>query len=179
MSFPLRKPDHDGAEAPGLEIVSAGRSHAIGTWQNVVIAVWSTAMDFDDVERLDAALEGHLFWRREVALIQVIEETAEASNASVRRGLARLLTRHAAKIPCSAFIVGGTGFHAAAARAIITSVALVSKARFPQVVLSNPMAAANWVDRHLNSDAQLPRAAALGAAIERVRLAALVEPGSH
>lgn len=173
MSLPLPSQEGPGIDVAGLHMAATAASQAIGTWRDVLIAAFGAAIEPSDVERLEATLERHAQRRRPVALVLVIEEEAAAASATIRRALARVLARHAGQIRCSAFVVSATEFHAAAARAIITSVALMSQLTLPQVVVSNVPTAANWVERHLDTDAEVASTGGLGSAIAEVRAMAL------
>jgi hypothetical protein len=138
-----------------------------------VISTWGAALQFGHITQLETVLETHAARNAPgIAFIQVIEDETPPLEISTRPAVARMLQRHTSKIRCAAFVVGGTGFGAAAARAVITSVLLMSKTNFPQVVFSNVITAANWVDRHLNAGPQLSHATELNVAITLARQAA-------
>lgn len=80
-----------------------------------------------------------------VALVVIIESSAGMPDASVRKAFGAILSELGSAIGAYAAIHESTGFHGAAARAIVTSVLLASRPSFPHSVFGSLEPAAAWL----------------------------------
>src|SRR6188768_1005037 len=92
---------HAGARglSPGaheLSLKGHDAAHGVGTWRNVLIAVWRTETTPRAVAGVSKVL-GELVKRHaEVAILQVVEADASAPDSDARRALSDMLSRHSA-----------------------------------------------------------------------------------
>lgn len=141
--------------APGLQelrLETHDDAHGVGTWRNVLVAVWRTETRAAAVERVSQVLGARAATHRDVALLQVVEAGATAPDVDARRAISGMLKRHASVIRCSAVVYEGDGFRAATLRAVVTGISLLSRPSYPHVVFGSTIAAINWTARHFSHD---------------------------
>ena len=155
MESAFARPFSPRGVAPGLqELKLEGRddAHGVGTWRNLLVAVWRTETRAPAVERVSKVLGRLATAHRDVALLQVVEAAATAPDADARRAISAMLREHASVIRCSAVVYEGDGFRAATLRAVVTGIALLSRPSYPHVVFGSTIAAINWTARHFSHD---------------------------
>jgi hypothetical protein len=150
----------------------ADEHHALGTWNQVVIAVWrhetKLAAVMDLSARVGECVAKH---RQGVRLLQIIEETGIAPGGSARRALAQMHGDFAAHIHRSALVYTKRGFAGAAVRAVMTGVVMVNPPRFAHELFAAIPDALTWIEQDLWPQANPKGAMALRSAVERLRAA--------
>ena len=128
------------------EIVSLGRDHAIGIWHCFLIQIWrhGTSLDCartvrDAAKRLAAEREGAL------ATIIVVESGAAMPDGDTRAELARMVDDQKGRMVAAALVHEGSGFRAAAVRAVMTGMMTLAKQPFPHHVVANVADGAKWL----------------------------------
>lgn len=141
--------------APGvqdLRLEPYDDAHGVGTWRNLLVAVWRTETRAPAVERVSRVLGALAATHGDVALLQVVEAGATAPDGEARRGISAMLKEHASVLRCSAVVYEGDGFRAATLRAVVTGISLLSKPSYPHVVFGSTITAINWTARHFSHD---------------------------
>jgi hypothetical protein len=152
-----------------LEVVAAGDGRGIAVWRNLVIAVWSHKILQSSVAHLSATMRAQAAVTGDVALIQIFEPDVALPDEEVRGELIAMLSEHERRIRCSAVVFTGTGFYAAAVRAMATGITQSSGASFSHAVFPAVPSALVWVDRHFSRDTLSLRLDSMTRALEQLR----------
>lgn len=110
------------------------------------LAVWKGETHLEAVDLLDAEMRRY---RREhpvpIGLLMVVAERAAPPSASVRAQMAHHMRRSQDEIRASALVYEGDGFRAAAIRAVVTGINLVTKTAYPHKIFGSVSSAADWM----------------------------------
>lgn len=108
--------------------------YMLATFRNVAIAVWVDEMSVEAVQRADEMIDGLASeWPEGIAFVQVFGEESQRIDAPVRAALEMLLQRSRG-IHQAPVVYEGTGFRAAAIRAVVTGLLATRSFRFPHRV---------------------------------------------
>jgi hypothetical protein len=150
-----------------LAIVSQDDVCTVFTWRSLVVMAWHQGPTVSAVPTLEAAIarvtrrapHGIIF----CSLISAAAAVPDAEGcAAARRGLKRCEPSIVATVNA----ILGTGFHAAAIRAVVTWLHLVLRPPFPKAVVADVREAARFVVQHWPpADGSAPDALALEAAL--------------
>jgi len=130
------------------QLFVATRDYLMGSWQSVFILVWRDKTTFEGVTALEQLLDGFARDRSDVFLLTVVEERARIPSFPVRDALATVLDNEASRLCLSAVVYEGTGFRAAAVRAVVSGLALMSKISARHRVFSTVADATAWFQTH-------------------------------
>jgi hypothetical protein len=141
----------DGLDArlpPGMLMVETATSDVvIGTWNNVAVGIWKspTAETFRAFMRCQDKLAGEN--PSGIFAMSIIEEGSPMPSRDARKQLADLVMAEKGRVILSAVVPEGSGFRAAAVRAVSGAMMVLSKPPFPQEVFSTVRDACQWFDR--------------------------------
>lgn len=154
-------------------IVEKDDNHVLASWQQIFAVVW----------RQDTTLEGAQALNREclafatkhprgIGLLTIVSAKAPMPTSPVRRVVADFLAQGSTYIKCSAVLMEGTGFRAAAVRSVVTGLTVLAKQAYPHRVCSVPDAVTMFTNALVASGPAV-NPTALRAAIDELRLRAL------
>jgi hypothetical protein len=132
----------------GLGSVVIEAHYLIATWRNVCIAVWideTPAGAVRDVQQLIGRMGSE--WPEGIAFLQVIGEDNQTIDGPARAALKSLLLAGRGALREAPVVYEGTGFRAAAIRAIVTGLLSQRSFGFPNRVYSTVDEAALTVAR--------------------------------
>lgn len=112
-------------------IVTNTHDYALALLNEIVAIIWrheTTLAGIQSSNKLVAEVARH--HPKGIALLTVISEVAPMPSSEARKALADLMCTHRL-IRCSAVIMEGTGFRAAAVRSVVTGLALLSHHEYP------------------------------------------------
>lgn len=155
-------------------ILEKDDNYVLASWQQIFAVVW----------RWDTTLEGAQALQREcskfamrhprgIGLLTIVSEKAPMPASPARQAVASFLTHGSSYIKCSAVLMEGTGFRAAAVRSVVTGLTMLAKQAYPHRVCSVPDAV-SMLSRELPvASGQAINPTALRAAIDDLRQRAL------
>ncbi|WP_438003823.1 serine/threonine-protein kinase [Sorangium sp. So ce321] len=116
-------------------LVAKHPDYILASWRQILCIIWRRETTNEGVRRLcDACRDFAKQHPRGIGLLTVIESGAPLPPAAVRKELADFLAGASAFIRCSAVVVEGAGFRAAAVRSVVTGLSLVARQRYPHQV---------------------------------------------
>jgi hypothetical protein len=139
--------------APTLwRVVTKNHDYALATWTEIVAVVWRHETTVEAVRQLDEAVaELARSHPKGIGMLTVVAEGAPLPPSAARKAIADLLTASTSFIRCSAVIMEGSGFRAAAVRSVVTGLTMLAKHDFPHEICDVEGAVRMFTDR-------LPRA---------------------
>jgi hypothetical protein len=119
--------------------VEADDNYVLASWQQIFAVVW----------RQDTTLEGVQALHREcrkfatkhargIGLLTIVSAKAPMPPSPVRQAVADFLAQGSTYIKCSAVLMEGTGFRAAAVRSVVTGLTMLARQAYPHRVCSLP-----------------------------------------
>ena len=153
-----------------LDLVEMEEHHVLATFRNVAIAVWVDETSVEAVQRAQRMVErlAHA-WSDDIAFLQVFGEDLEHVDARARHALMALLAAGSGSIRDAPVVYEGTGFRAAAIRAIVTGLLTQRGYGFSHRVYSRVEDAAQSVARTMEKREPSRHARELCEALERIR----------
>lgn len=138
----------DGMAEQGLvELVYSNADLAVGTSGNLFFVVWKKETNTEGMNALRARFDAFSASRgKEVGLITVVAASAPMPEPGPKQALATWMSDVSPKIVVSTLLVEGTGFAAASARFVVTSLTMLAKQAFPHRVFGSIEDAAVWFD---------------------------------
>jgi hypothetical protein len=131
---------------PSLEVFLSDNDAVVARWRDFFLAVWKGETHMEAVDRLDAEMRRY---RGEnaipVGMLMVVAERAALPSPSVRARMSRHMHRTHDEVRASALVYEGDGFRAAAIRAVVTGLNLVTKTAYPHKVFGSVLSAADWM----------------------------------
>jgi len=119
-------------ESATWRIVTECQDYALACWNEIAAVVWRHETTVDAVRCLQSAVadlsQAH---PKGIGMLTVVAERAPLPSSAARKALADLLSESSAFIRCSAVIMEGSGFRAAAVRSVVTGLTMMSKHNFP------------------------------------------------
>lgn len=120
-------------------IIEQDDNHVLASWQQIFAVVW----------RQDTTLAGARALHREcgqfatthprgMGLLTIVSAKAPMPASPVRQAVADFLAQGSTSIKCSAVLMEGTGFRAAAVRSVVTGLTMLAKQAYPHRVCSLP-----------------------------------------
>ena len=151
-------------------IVAQDEDYVLATWQQIFVVVW----------RRDTTLEAVAALHREcrefatkhplgIGLLTIVSEKAPMPPSPARHAVADFLAQGSAYIKCSAVLMEGTGFRAAAVRSVVTGLTMLAKQAYPHRVCSLPDAVAMLSHTLTRVGGRALNATAMHAAIDELR----------
>ena len=130
------------------EIVLWNADCVVGTWRSVVVAVWRLETRVDALIHMESLLRRHAIVHKRIGVLQVLEPTVRPLDAE-QRGALEATMRSCSAICGSAVVYEGSGFQAAAVRAVVAGIAALRRHPFPHQVFAEVSNAAEFVAQHL------------------------------
>jgi hypothetical protein len=131
-------------EPPTIDVID--RNHIAGTFRSLGVFIWRYETTPAAV-RLGAAMMSDLYERfpgEPFGLLQVVETSASMPDADARAALTDLLKAGSKLLVCSSVTFEGTGFKAAAVRAVVAGLTFAASPGFPHRILATVDQAATW-----------------------------------
>lgn len=146
------------------KIVAQNARYCIATWSGTVIQLWRSETPPDGVECVmdvvrNASPPVH-------STLIVVEENSELPNPVARKLLEQLTLLLAPSCKVVAMIHEGSGFRAAAIRAILTSLVAISKQAFPYKIFKTVELGTTWM---METRPDIPSLEQLGAVVSSLR----------
>jgi hypothetical protein len=133
------------------EIIVENPDGVLATWRNVVIAVWRVHTRVDALLHLEVVLRRFALTHQQIGLFQVLEPTIRPLDSDQRDVLDKTL-RGAGTITSSSVLYEGSGFQAAAVRAVVAAVRALRPHAFPHRVFADMSTAIEFHAVHLRHD---------------------------
>ena len=136
--------------APGaapLEVRGSDPNQVLAVWRNVAVALWVRETQLTAVAAIGAVLAELTSGGRRAALLQIADLGATFPSAEAREAITLLLKRHSSSLLASAVVFEAEGFKGAAARAVVSGIALMSRLPYPHEIFASVPAALDWIDR--------------------------------
>ncbi|WP_437287418.1 serine/threonine-protein kinase [Sorangium sp. So ce406] len=134
----MEAPTSGSSTSSSLEpwrLIARQPNYVLASWRQIFCTIWLQETAEDDVRRVsEACAEFAKQHPRGIGLLTIVEGEAPLPQAAARRALARFLAEASAFIRCSAVVLEGSGFRAAAVRSVVTGLSLVARQRFPHRV---------------------------------------------
>ncbi|WP_437284664.1 serine/threonine protein kinase [Sorangium sp. So ce406] len=113
-------------------LVARHPDYILATWRQIFCTIWRQDTTKEGVRHLADACRGFAKqYPRGIGLLTIIEGGASFPPAPVRDALSAFLAEASSFTRCSAVVVEGAGFRAAAVRSIVTGLSLVARQRYP------------------------------------------------
>jgi len=133
--------------ASRVNLLERDENHTVFTYGRLFVMMWHVdtmlgAVNFVSRHITEFACD---LTPRRIGLLTVVEEHVSMPSAEARAGLAVLMQMKAPYLIRSAVAYEGSGFKAAAIRAVSTGIALLSNHSFPHRIFSGVGAATAWL----------------------------------
>jgi hypothetical protein len=136
------------AEAPWgkWDVVTRTHDYALASWNEIVAVVWRHQTTLEGIES-SKALVAEVAYRypRGIAMLTIVSDVAPMPSSEARQAMAHLMAT-SPFIRCSALIMEGTGFRAAAVRSVVTGLTLLARHEFPHRVCEVEAAVRMYLD---------------------------------
>lgn len=155
-------------------IVEKDDNYVLATWQQVFAVVWRRDTTPEGAQALQR--ECHRFATkhpRGIGLLTIVSEKAPMPPSAARQAVAHFLAEGSTYIKCSAVLMEGTGFRAAAVRSVVTGLTMLAKQAYPHRVCSLPDAVVLLSQTLSMATGRTVEQPALRAAIDELRQRAL------
>jgi hypothetical protein len=128
-------------------VLTLDDDHLTAVWGPIFLTVWKKVTRPDYARSIQFAVRdlAHSVPNQRVACLTIIEEKVELPNAESRTAVANIFRFNLEHIVCSANVMEGEGFRAAAVRGVVTGITLVARQPFPNHVFSSVTQAARWI----------------------------------
>lgn len=137
-----------------VQVIEVDANHCFASCGPILLMVWRRETTRPGVMKARRAIlalaERH---PGGLGLVMIVESTAEVPSGEVRSALSQALGDFGPLVRRSALIHEGTGFRAAAVRAIVTGISLVARQPYPHQVFDRVELAVTWVVQGLPRDA--------------------------
>lgn len=155
-------------------IVERDHNYILASWQQIFAVVWRSDTTLDGARALQRECSKFATWHpRGIGLLTIVSEKAPMPASPVRQAVASFLTQGSSYIKCSAVLMEGTGFRAAAVRSVVTGLTMLAKQTYPHRVCSVPDAVSLLSHELHVASGQAVNPTALRAAIDELRQRAL------
>lgn len=151
-------------------IVEKQDNHVLASWQQIFAVVWRHETTMEGVRALHH--ECGTFATKHppgIGLLTIVSAGAPMPASPVRQAVADFLAQGGAYIKCSAVVMEGTGFRAAAVRSVVTGLTMLAKQAYPHRVCSVSDAASMLSHALTAASGRAVDAAALHVAIDDLR----------
>jgi len=112
-------------------VVTKTHDYALATWNEIAALVWRHDTTLEGIQNSNTLVADVARQHpKGIALLTLISEVAPMPSSEARKTLAELMSSNRF-IRCSAVIMEGTGFRAAAVRSVVTGLTLLSRHEFP------------------------------------------------
>lgn len=160
-----------GADRHGSwNIVEESDNFVLASWQQIFAVVWRQDTTLEGARALHRqCLEFASKHPRGIGLLTIVSATAPMPPSPVRQAVADFLAAGSTFIKCSAVLMEGAGFRAAAVRSVVTGLTMLAKQAYPHRVCSLPDAVTMLASTLPVASGQAVTKAALRAAIDELR----------
>ena len=119
-------------------------------WQDLFVIVDDGSIDLEGYKPIVEAAEAHAKrYPQGIACMVILPPGAKPPPEDVKRGVKDLLTRVMSSLSCLTYVIEGTGFKAAAARASLVSMKIFAPRPYPIFVETSLRVALNKVLPHM------------------------------
>jgi hypothetical protein len=129
---------------PVTEVFHAEPDFAVGRCGPVFIVVWKVDTTEAGMKRVAELFRAAKLPDR-VGMLTVVDQAANMPSAEARALGAAFLSRNATRIVASAVVHEGSGFRAAAVRAVVTGLSMIARQPYPHKVFPEVQPAASWL----------------------------------
>ncbi|MBX7081445.1 MAG: hypothetical protein K1X88_19750 [Nannocystaceae bacterium] len=151
---------------PPVHVWSTDRHHTIAQWRNVLFTVWRQEITVAALEASRVA--SHDLARSHAGgllVFNVVREGLPIPGGEVRRKASSVLGETSGHVRCTATVIEGEGFWTSAARAIVASITLLSRAAHPHRVFATIDEAATWAMKHVVGEPAASELASVAASL--------------
>ena len=132
--------------APGAPVVlGSSTDHLFAGWGSLFMVVWRHETTLAAVADLAPLVTQFAARHPRFALLVVVEESASLPSSTVRERIAASLQRVAPYIGASAVVHEGSGFRAAAVRAVLAGLGLIVRPPYPHQIFARVEDAGRWL----------------------------------
>lgn len=156
------------AMAPRLaKVWSKAPGHAIGEWSNALLTTWRAPVSVDALEVTRVASHDlHARHPDGIVVFNVIPFAIPLPEQGARKKASDVLGETGGHVLCTTTIIGAVGMWGSAARAVVATITLFSRAPHPHKVFGSIDEGAKWAAPNLLGDAET--AADLAAVAEQL-----------
>lgn len=109
--------------------------HVLASWQQIFAVVWRNETTLEGVRALESECRNFATKHPQgIGLLTIVSARAPMPPGLVRQAVADFLAQGGAYIKCSAVLMEGTGFRAAAVRSVVTGLTMIAKQAYPHRV---------------------------------------------
>ncbi len=165
---------------PETKVLYADAGTAVAVCGNVFVNVMREAQTLARLRELRRHIERHVQrWGADTLSISVLEPGATAETPKDVRDETAAITRDYPSI-AAAIVIEGSGFRAAAIRAVLATIYLVSRSPYPHRIVDSVFAGARWlVEQATRRELAHVTAADIEAAVATARAALHARPAAH
>ncbi len=144
---------HLGVEARLGRVWSEAPDHAIGEWDNTLLTTWRDTVTVEALEITRIASHAlHDQHPGGIVVFNVIPQVVPIPSSEVRKKASDVLGETGGHVLCTVTVVGGNGFWTSAARAVVATITLFSRAPHPHRVFATIEEGAAWAAPKLASE---------------------------
>jgi hypothetical protein len=119
------------ATSTSWNVVTKTHDYALASWNEIVAVVWRHETTLEGVKGLESIVatiaQSH---PKGIGMLTIVSAVAPMPSSAARKAIADLLSA-SPFVRCSAVIMEGMGFRAAAVRSVVTGLTMLSKHEFP------------------------------------------------
>jgi hypothetical protein len=126
-----------GQAPESWNIVEKNTNYVLASWRQIFSVVWRRDTTVDGARHLQRACRDFAKAHpRGIGLLTIVAEQAPMPSAAARQAVAEFLAHGSSYIKCSAVVMEGAGFRAAAVRSVVTGLTMLAKQAYPHRVCS-------------------------------------------
>jgi hypothetical protein len=129
---------------PFASVLHAERDFVVGTYGPVFLVIWRIDTTEVGMRRVASLFRSARLPER-VGMLTVVDENATMPSSEARELGAAFLSKNSKRIVASAIAHEGSGFKAAAVRAVVTGLTMLARQPFPHKVFPDTDRAASWL----------------------------------
>ncbi len=137
----------DSSEA---ELIDQGAHHRTVVWGAVIVSAYNGQVSVDLATALERAVAQRAPENGPIGLVIHVIEGAERPEGAVRDAFTRMMSAVDDRVAAWAIVFEGTGFWAAAMRAIQSGILLTARIKAPAKVCPDPAGAATWLHQTMS-----------------------------
>jgi N-acetylglucosamine kinase-like BadF-type ATPase len=126
-------------------VLGSSTDHLFAGWGALFMVVWRHETTLAAVAELAPLVTQFAAQHPRFALLVIVEESASLPSSTVRERIAASLQRVAPYIGASAVVHEGSGFRAAAVRAVLAGLGLIVRPPYPHQIFARVDAAGRWL----------------------------------
>jgi hypothetical protein len=129
---------------PITAVLHAERDFAVGKCGPVYIVIWKVDTTEVGMRRVADLFRATSLPQR-IGMLTVVDENATMPSSEARNLGAAFLAKNSNRIVASAVVHEGSGFKAAAVRAVVTGLSMLARQPFPHKVVPEVQPATSWL----------------------------------